>query len=47
LIIELRDNLTTVQRILGKVAKLDIAIAFATYIKSQQVPMTRPVIIND
>jgi hypothetical protein len=32
---------------LSKVAKLDIAIAFATYIFRQQVPMAKPIILDE
>lgn len=33
LILQIQDNLTSVQRVLAKLAKLDIGIAFVTYIR--------------
>jgi DNA mismatch repair ATPase MutS len=47
LILQIRDNLTVVQKVLSQVGKLDIGIGIVTYIRSQSVKMTRPVLIDD
>jgi DNA mismatch repair ATPase MutS len=39
--------LPKVHKVIGKIAKLDIGIAFVNYIQSQQVRMAKPVLIRE
>jgi DNA mismatch repair protein MutS len=50
LILQIRDNLTLVQRVLAKIAKLDIGVAFVQYIRSNRqsnVWMSCPIFVDE
>ena len=46
LILELKSNLPRMFKVLSKISKLDISLAFVEYVQSSQVPLCRPILIN-
>ena len=46
LILELKKNLPAMFKVLSKVSKLDIGLAFVEYIQSSRSVMTRPILVT-
>ena len=46
LILELKSNLPQMFKVLSKISKLDVSLAFVDYVQSSQVSMCRPVFLN-
>ena len=46
LILELKSNLPQMFKVLSKISKLDVSLAFVDYVQSSQVPMCRPIFLN-
>ena len=46
LILELKSNLPQMFKVLSKISKLDVSLAFVDYVQSSQVRMCRPIFLN-